>query len=135
MGTMALIGILALVMIVLIPILSVISLAISAGIQNLLAGLFGGKGNYGRTVYALAAYAAPITILTATLGIIPLVGQCFSSIVGIYNIILNVRALRAAHSITILQALGVIFAPALLLFIFMCVIFLSIGLPGLSKLK
>jgi len=135
MGTMVLVGILALVMIVLIPILSVISLAISAGIQNLLAGLFGGKGNYGRTVYALAAYAAPITILTATLGIIPLVGQCFSSIVGIYNIILNVRALRAAHSITILQALGVIFAPALLLFIFMCVIFLSIGLPGLSKLK
>jgi hypothetical protein len=135
MGTMVFVGILALVMIVLIPILSVISLAISAGIQNLLAGLFGGKGNYGRTLYALAAYAAPITILTATLGIIPLVGQCFTSIVGIYNIILNVRALRAAHSISIWQALGVMFAPALLLFIFLCVIFLSIGLPGLSKLK
>ena len=135
MGITAFVGILALVMLVLTPINSVIGLAISAGIQNLLAGFFGGKGYFGRTAYALAAYTAPITILLTALSIIPLVGQCLSSLLGFYSIVLNVRALRAAHSISIGQALGVMFTPILILLIFMCVLILAVGMPGLSKLK
>jgi hypothetical protein len=133
MGTTALIMMLALAMALLTPILSVIGLAISAGIQNFLAVLFGGNGHYGRTAYALAAYLAPMTILVAALGIIPLVGQCLTSLLGIYNIILNVRALRAAHSISIWQALGVMFTPTVILFIFACLLILLAGLPGASS--
>ena len=124
---------LALVMALLTPIFSVIQLAISAGIQNFLAVLFGGNGYFGRTAYAIAAYLAPITILIAVLGIIPLVGQCLTSVVGIYIIILNVRALRAAHSISIWQALGVMLTPTIILFLFACLLILLAGLPGSSS--
>jgi hypothetical protein len=132
-GTTAFALILAFAMALLTPIFSVIGLAIGAGIQNFLAGLFGGNGNYSRTVYALAAYLAPMTILATALGIIPLVGQCLTSLIGIYNIIQNVRALRAAHSVSILQALGVIFAPSILFMILGCLLVFLIGLPGLSR--
>ncbi len=133
MGTTALMVALALVMALFTPILSVIQLAISAGIQNFLAVLFGGNGYFGRTAYALAAYLAPMTILIAVFGIIPLVGQCLTSVVGIYIIILNIRALRAAHSISIWQAIGVMLTPSVILFIFACLLILLAGLPGSSS--
>lgn len=41
------------------PIGSIINLAISGGIQQVLAMFFGGGGNYTRTVYAMAAFLAP----------------------------------------------------------------------------
>lgn len=112
------------------PIASVIGLALSAGIQNVLAVFFGGNGDYGRTVYALAAYLAPMTVLIALLGIVPLVGQCLTSLLTLYNIFLNVRALRAAHSISTWQALGVIFAPAVILVIFICLV-IYVAAPGI----
>ncbi len=133
MGTTAFMVIMALVLALLTPIISVIGLAVSAGIQNFFALMFGGNGTYGRTAYALAAYLAPMTILIAALGVIPLVGQCATSLLGLYNIVLNVRALRAAHSISIWQALGVMFAPAMMMLIFGCVFVLIVGLPGLSN--
>jgi len=132
MGTTAFMVALAFVMALLTPIFSVIGLAISAGIQNFLAVLFGGNGYFGRTAYALAAYLAPMTIIIAVLGIIPLVGQCLTSVLGIYYFFLNLRALRAAHSISVWQALGVMFAPTMILFIFACVLLLLAGLPGAS---
>jgi len=132
-GTTALMIILAVAFALLTPIFSVIGLAISAGIQNLLAGFFGGNGSYGRTAYALAAYLAPMTILVAGLGIIPFVGQCLTSLLGLYNIILNVRALRAAHSISIWQALGVMFLPGILIAILGGCLIIFAGLPGLSN--
>jgi hypothetical protein len=124
---------LALAMALLTPISSLIGLAIGAGIQNMLAVLFGGRGYYGRTVYALAAYLAPMTILVALLGAIPLVGQCLTSLVGFYNIFLNVRAIRAAHSLSVGQALGVMFAPGILLIILACLIVFVIGSSGISN--
>ena len=133
MGMTALMVVMSLALALLTPLFSVIGLAISAGIQNFFALMFGGKGYYGRTVYALAAYLAPMSILIAALGIIPLVGQCATSLLGLYNIILNVRALRAAHSISVWQALGVMFAPTIILIILGCLLVLVIGLPGLSN--
>ncbi|MBL8078060.1 MAG: YIP1 family protein [Anaerolineales bacterium] len=133
MGMTALMVVMSLALALLTPLFSVIGLAISAGIQNFFALMFGGKGYYGRTVYALAAYLAPMSILVAALGIIPLVGQCATSLLGLYNIILNVRALRAAHSISVWQALGVMFAPTIILIILGCLLVLVIGLPGLSN--
>ena len=132
-GTTALMIILAVAFALLTPIFSVIGLAISAGIQNLLAGFFGGNGSYGRTAYALAAYLAPMTILIAGLGIIPLVGQCLTSLLGLYNIILNVRALRASHSLSTGSAIGVMLAPTVIIFIFGCLLILLVGLPNMPR--
>lgn len=133
MGTTALMVVMAFALALLTPLISVIGVAISAGVQNVLALFFGGNGHYGRTVYALAAYIAPITILIALLGIIPFVGQCLTSIIGLYNIVLNVRALRAAHSISIWQALGVMFTPTIIFIILGCLIVFTIGFPSLSN--
>lgn len=102
------------------PIASVINLAISGGLQNFLAMFFGGGGNYTRTVYALAAFLAPMTMVTSFLAAIPLVGQCLAIPLGFYNLVLNVRALKAAHSLTNGAAIGVVFAPAILAFAFLC---------------
>ncbi len=131
--TTALAGMLALVMALLTPIFSVIGLAIGGWIQNFIAGFMGGNGYYGRTVYAMAAYLAPLTILSALLGAIPVVGQCLTSVFGIYTIVLNIRALNASHSLTTGKALIVIFLPSILLMIFGCLLVLIVGLPGLSR--
>jgi hypothetical protein len=132
-GTTTFIIILTLAMTLLVPIFSIIGLAISAAIQNLLAISFGGNGNYSRIAYALAAYLAPITILSAALGIIPAVGQCLTSLLGIYNIVLNVRALRASHSLSTGSAIGVMLAPTVIIFIFGCVLVMLVGLPNMSR--
>jgi hypothetical protein len=130
MGMTALLIFLAFALALITPIISVIGLAFNAGVQNVLAVFFGGNGYYGRTVYALAAYQAPVTIVIGLLGIIPLVGQCLISLLMFYNLVLNVRALRAAHSISTIQALGVIFAPTVILGIFFCLV-IFVAMPDL----
>ena len=134
MSSASLLLILALIMIVVVPINSMIGLAISAGIQNFLAGFFGGKGYFGRTAYALAAYIAPISILTTILGIVPLAGSCLSSLLALYSVSLNVRALRAAHSLSTGQAITVIFIPGIVMMILMCLIFFAVLMPAVQNL-
>lgn len=108
------------------PIGSVINLAIFGGIQHVLAMFFGGGGNYTRTVYALAAFLAPMTMVTSLIAIVPVVGGCLSLPLAIYNFVLNVRALKAAHSLTNDAAVGVILAPSLLILLFICLfVFMS----------
>ncbi len=112
--------IMGLAMAVLTPILGVIQLAISAGIQNFLAVFMGGKGTFGRTTYALAAYQVPVSLLTTLLGIIPVVGPCLAGPLGLYSLVLNVRALQASHDLPVVRALMVIFLPSILIFVLCC---------------
>jgi hypothetical protein len=123
---------LALAMMLIVPIFSVIGLAISAALYNFLALTFGGNGNYSRTAYALAAYMAPVGILSSILVIVPYVGQCLGSILGIYNFILTVRALQASHSLSIGKSIGVILAPTAILMIFGCLLILIAGIPSMG---
>lgn len=109
-------------MAVLIPISSVIGLAVNAWIYNLLAILFGGKGTFGRTAYAQAAYLAPVSLAAAILNIIPIVGACLTAPIGFYSIVLSIRALMAAHNLPLGRALGVILLPGILMFVLCCVL-------------
>jgi hypothetical protein len=130
MGMTAFLVFLAFALALITPIISVLGLALGAGIQNVLAVFFGGNGDYSRTVYALAAYLAPMTIIIALVGIVPLVGQCLTGLISMYHIILNIRALRAAHSISAWQAFGVIVTPTILLTIFLCLV-MYVAAPGI----
>lgn len=130
MGMTAFLVFLAFALALITPIISVLGLALGAGIQNVLAVFFGGNGDYGRTVYALAAYLAPMTIIISLVGIVPLVGQCLTGLISLYHVVLNVRALRAAHSISAWQALGVIVTPTILLAIFFCLV-MYVAAPGI----
>ncbi len=114
--------VLGLGMAVLTPLLSMIGLAINAAIFNLLGLLFGGKGTFGRTAYALAAYKTPVSLVATLLNIIPVVGTCLAAPIGIYSIVLNVRALMAAHDLPVGRALGVILLPGNILFVLCCLL-------------
>lgn len=103
-----------------VPLGGIINLAIFGGVQNFLAMFFGGGGNYTRTVYAIAAFLAPMTMITSLVAIVPLVGGCLSLPLAIYNLILNIRALKAAHALTNGAAIGVVLAPSLLVLMFIC---------------
>lgn len=136
-GTLSPTGLLVLVSVaalVLSPLGGMLGLAITGAIQHFLSLFFGGGGNYTRTVYAIAAFLAPMTMITAAVSIIPIVGRCLSVPLGIYNIILNVRALKAAHSLTNGAAIGVVLAPLFLAIIVGCLIFAMVAtsLPASS---
>ena len=104
------------------PISAILSVAINGGIQHFLSLFFGGGGNYTRTVYALSAFLAPTTVITSLLVLVPVVGSCLSFPIAIYNFVLNIRALKAAHSLTNGAAIGVVLAPAFLVFMIACLI-------------
>jgi len=80
-----------------VAVLSLLALMISAGISQLVAGALGGIGTYSRLVYAIAAYLAPLSIITSVLGLIPFLGVCLIFPLGIYAIVLNVIAIKAVN--------------------------------------
>lgn len=100
-------------------IFSVLGLMISGGVQFLIAKALGGGGTYTRTVYALGAYLAPMTLVSMIISAIPFV-NCLSIILSFYSIVLNVRALKAAHYMDTSRAVMVIFLPSILLLIIGC---------------
>lgn len=100
-------------------IFSVLGLMINGGIQFLIAKALGGGGTYSRTVYALGAYLAPMTLISMVISAIPFV-NCLSIFISIYALVLNVRALKAAHYMDTSRAVMVIFLPSILLLIVGC---------------
>lgn len=133
-GTTTFLIFLTVFMLIFAPLSYVINLAITGGVQNIVAGFFGGTGNYTRTVYALAAYIAPITMVVSLLAIIPIAGQCLAALLGFYSIILNIRALRAAHSLQTGAAIGVLLAPGLILILFSCLLAFLLGGSAIPQL-
>lgn len=111
---------------------AVLGLMVGAGIQFLIALLLGGRGSFGHTVYALAAYLAPYTIISTVIGVIPFV-QCISPLIAIYGLILNARALAAAHDFTFARGLMVILLPSILLLLVGCLIGVIFE-PALSEI-
>ncbi|MEZ4675491.1 MAG: Yip1 family protein [Caldilineaceae bacterium] len=77
------------------------------GILHLIARLFGGTGEFGRFAYLIAAFQAPITIISAVLGFVPVVGGCVSAVLFIYGIVLTFFALKAEHALSDGKAIGV----------------------------
>jgi len=98
---------------------SVLGLFISGVFQHFLALLFGGSGTFSRTVYALGAYVAPMTLVSTIVAIIPFV-NCISPLLGIYSLVLNVRALAAAHNMVLARALMVVLLPSLVITAILC---------------
>lgn len=100
---------------------------IGVGILWLVARILGGTGEYGRYAYLNATYSAPLTILSAILGMIPLVG-CISIILSIYQIVLTYYATKVEHQLSSGKALIVVLVPVILaLLLFACVFFLVLS--------
>lgn len=94
----------------------VFGLLLNGAIQNFLARLFGGKGNFSRTAYALSAYLIPISIITAVMSYIPMVNWLYIGVI-IYAFVLNVRAVQAAHGLNGGRATIIVAIPSSILLI------------------
>jgi len=66
---------------------------------HFIASALGSQGSYAELVYAHAAYLAPLTLLGAILGMIPVV-NCLTLPLGLYSIGLQLLALKAATRMT-----------------------------------
>lgn len=93
---------------------------IGSGIYFLLAKLFGGTGNFEEQTYLLAASAAPITIVSSLVGIIPLLGGCVGFLLFIYQLVLNYFALKVTHGLTSGKALAVVLIPVGIFLLCIC---------------
>lgn len=106
-------------------VMSVIGLIISAGVTQFFASALGGTGTYSKLVYALAAYAAPLSLITAVISPIPGV-NCLAIPLGFFGLVLNVIANKAVNQFSWGRAIAssVVFIAALLVLVAVLVIVL-----------
>ena len=80
-------------------VLAILGLMISTGISHILARAFGGTGTFTQLAYAIAAYTAPVALVTAPLAFIPLV-NCLTWPLSFYLMFLNIVAIKAVHHLS-----------------------------------
>lgn len=109
-------------------VLAVIGFIIGTGIIHLIAKVFGGQGDFDDMAYATASYSAPLGIITSLLSIIPLLGSCLAALLGLYQLVLQVMAVKVVHRFGWFQAIVTVFAPVI--FVFMLVFCCFIAFAG-----
>ena len=118
-------------------VLSVVFFALGVAIIQWIAKMFGGTGTYDKLIYAMAAITVPFTLVSAVFSVfslIPFVGLCTGLIslgLGIYALVLQVMAVKAVNRFGYGQAVGSVFIPGCVVFIFCaCIIFGGMLLLG-----
>ncbi len=120
---------------ILIPVLSVLGLAVSSWIYRLVAKLFGGKGNLNNLTLCLAVVIAPGILIDGihtlfSYLIYPMPGSIIISgfisiILSIYTMILWIYALKAVEWLETGQAILVFFIPFIVVVLFAICTFLA----------
>ena len=102
---------------------------IGASLFYLIGRLFGGSGDLGRYAYLLASFQAPIGIIGAILGLIPVAGSCLSLILSIYGLVLTYFATKVELNLTSGRAIAVILTPVIVFFVLIfCLVVSMFGL-------
>ncbi len=104
-------------------ILTPIGFLIGSFITHLIAGLFGGQGEYARYAYLSAAISAPLSIASAVISGVPIAGACISIFVSIYGLVLTFFAVKANYNLSTGRAIGVVIAPTVLLILLFVLLF------------
>ncbi len=108
--------------------LSVLFFALFTAIVQWIAKMFGGTGTFDKLAYALAAIAVPFTLVSSVISLftaIPYVGGCFGIItfgLSIYLLVLQVMAVKGVNRFGWGPAIGALFIPSLVVFLFCCCI-------------
>jgi hypothetical protein len=121
--------------------LGVISLVIAAGLFNFCGRVLGGRGSFGEQIFALAAFTAPLSLVTSLLAVLSsiagvlgnlasLVVSCLSLPLGVYTFYLNVVAMKAVQRFGWGRALVAVLLPA----VFGCALFACLTYVVLSTL-
>ena len=87
-----------------------LSFFIVVGVQYLLAKMFKGEGTFVGQAYTFLLFQVPLGILSALIGIIPIVGL-LSAVVSIYAVVLNVFQIMASHRLSGGKATAVVLIP------------------------
>lgn len=112
------------VSVILVPIEAVIGFVIGSAILLAIAKALGGQGNLGSQSYVLAAAQAPMTIISVALGTIPVAGDTFSGLAGIYAGWLGLIAMRAAHRYGWGKAVLTVLMPVIVVIPIICLLLL-----------
>jgi len=108
--------------------LSIGFFALFAAVVQWIAKMFGGVGTFDKLAYALAAISVPFTLVSSILALfsaIPFIGACFGIIsfgLSIYVLVLQVLAVKGVNRFGVGPAIGALFIPGLVIFIFCCCI-------------
>lgn len=102
----------------------IIGFFIIVGIQYLLAKAFGGNGDFKQQAYNYLLFYVPLTVVSNIIGLIPLLGGIVGFAIAIYQIVLNVFSIMAAHRLSGGKATAVVLIPyaVLILLAFLCAI-------------
>ena len=107
---------------------SIFGIFIFAGLIHFIAGALGGIGSFDRLVYVLAAISVPGSILSALLGLIPLV-NCLTLPLTLYILLLNILAIKVVYGLSWGAAMGTIMVMVLLITLVAVVIVLALWGP------
>ena len=95
----------------------IVGFFIVVGIQYLLAKAFKGTGDFKQQAYGYLLFYAPLTIISYILGLIPILGGIIGFALFIYEIVLNVFQIMAAHRLSGGKATAVVLIPYAVLFL------------------
>src|SRR3989344_5286903 len=115
-------------------IVGVILMFIAVGILYVMAMILGGKGGFGAQYYLTSIYYAPIAIITAILGVVPVVGGILGLLLGLYSLYLLTIMLKTLHEFSILMAVLTWLIPGVVLFLVVFVLLAAIFAPYLALL-
>jgi len=111
--------------------------SLEIAITQWVAKLFKGTGTYNQLIYSVAAFAAPMMLvsgLISALAMIPAIGICFSIIgilISLYTLFLMVTAVKGVNRFGWGEALGSVFLPGIVIGLLCgCVIVVIIMLLG-----
>lgn len=104
---------------------TVVSFFLVSGLYWLLAKLLGGQGSFLESSWLFALISTPIIAASTLLGLIPILGLVAGVVLGIYQVVMTIFAMAAAHRLKIGKATAVVVIPLAL------VLVLAIGIAGL----
>ncbi len=108
-------------------ILAPLFFGIYAGIVQLIARLLGGAGSFQEMAYAMAAYSAPLAVISNFLSAIPVI-VCLTVPLGIYGFVLNVIAVKAVHRLDwVRSGIAALAVPVLVFLLAICVFVLAVA--------
>jgi len=94
-----------------------IGFLIGTFIIHLIAKMLGGQGDYGKFAYLVSTYQAPLTMASAIISIIPILGGCISFLIVIYTYVESYFAVKSNYGLTSGRAIVTILIPLILVFL------------------
>ena len=94
---------------------TVVGFYLGNGLVYLGARVLGGSGDFGTQTYLQSLFAVPLGIVTAVVNLVPCVGLIAALALGIYSIVLSVRAVKVVHNLTTGKAVAAILVPVVIL--------------------